>query len=146
MNQSIFNHQILAVAAAALVVTLAGVAQAGAELCPALAAHAWHGQRHVMGVVSVTDAGELRFAGLYSEETAEIDHPGYWLEKWKVEKLREIFSSLFHSFRFGEQISVDGVDYVRVLPAKRPDRPPAGRPTSATSLVPALRSQRIGMT
>ncbi len=143
MNRSIFHHQILAVAAAALVVTLAGVAHAGAELCPALVAHAWHGQRHVMGVVSVTDAGELRFAGLYSEETAEIDHPGYWLEEWKVEKLREIFPSLSITFRFGEQITVDGVDYLRVLPAKRSDGPPSGKPTSTTSLVPALRAKPI---
>jgi len=145
VNHSIYHHQILAVAAAALVVTLAGVAHAGVELCPALAAHAWHGQRHVMGVVSVTDAGELRFADLYSEETAEIDHPGYWLEKWKVEKLREIFPSLCHSFLFGEQITVVGVDYLRVLPAKRSDVPPASKPTRATSFAPALRAKQNWM-
>lgn len=125
MNQTRFSCQILAVVAAVLFVTVAEAACAGTELCPALPVHAWHGQQHVMGFVALTDSGELRFTGLYRENATEADHAGYWIETWKVEKLREVFPSLARSFRFGEKITVNGVDYVRVLPTKGP---PPGKP------------------
>jgi hypothetical protein len=81
-----------------------------------------------MGFVSVTDSRELRFTRLYEEETSETDHPGYWIEKWKVEELRKIFRSLSRSFRFGSTITVSGVDYLRVLAAKGTDGPAPGKP------------------
>jgi len=70
-----------------------------------------------MGFVSLTDSGGLTFTKLYEEKTTEADRPGYWIEKWKVEMLREVFHSLSRSFRFGSTITVSGVDYLRVLPA-----------------------------
>jgi hypothetical protein len=81
-----------------------------------------------MGFVALTVSGELTFTRLYEEETSEPDHPGYWIENWKVEKLREVFHSLSRSFRFGSTITVSGVDYLRVLPANGTDGPAPGKP------------------
>jgi len=144
MNLVRFSYRTSAVVAAVLLATLAVWADhANVEMCPALAVHAWHGQRHTMGVVCVTESGDLRFAGLYSEDSTEVDHPGYWMEEFKIEKLRVIFPSVFSVFQFGQKIRVDGVNYLRVLPARRTDRPPPGKPTSTTSSASALRAKPI---
>ena len=123
MNHARFLYLILAVAAVVFV-TVAEAAHAGTELCPALPVHCWRAQLHVMGFVSLTDSGGLTFTKLYEEKTTEADHPGYWMEEFKIRILREVFHSLSRSFRFGEKITVDRVDYLRVLPAKGTDGPP----------------------
>ena len=127
MNHTRFLYLILAVAAVVFV-TVAEAAHAGTELCPALPVHCWRAQLHVMGFVSLTDSGGLTFTKLYEEKTTEADRPGYWIEKWKVEMLREVFHSLSRSFRFGSTITVSGVDYLRVLPANGTDGPAPGKP------------------
>jgi len=110
---------ILVVLAATVVASLLGVTSAAGELRPALPVHAWRQHKHSMGFVSVTESGEPRFAVLITEDTTEADHPGFWIEKWKVEQLRTIFPSVPRSFQFGETITVKDIRYVRVLPAAR---------------------------
>jgi hypothetical protein len=70
-----------------------------------------------MGFLSVTKAGELRFATLLSEDSPEPDHSGYWIDAWKVDEIRRMLPSALRQFRFDETITVDGVKYLRVLPA-----------------------------
>ena len=144
MNYARFQRRASAALAAVLLAALAvGADHAKVEMCPALTVHAWHAQHHIMGVVCVTESGDLRFAGLYSEDSTEVDHPGFWIEQYKTDMLRKIFPSVFGWFRFGPKITVGGSNYLRVLPAKRTDRPPPGKPTSTTSSASALRAKPI---
>ena len=87
-------------------------------LRPGLPAQTWREHQHVMGFVSVTGSGELRFARFLSEDTAEPDHPGFWIESLKVDEIRRVLPSVLLQFRFGEVIVIDGVKYLRVMPAK----------------------------
>jgi hypothetical protein len=103
--------------AAVLSLTLSALIGAGAELQPALPVQTWRGHQHIMGFISITESGELRFARLLAEDCLESDHPGYWIESWKVDEIRRVFPAALQAFRFGDAIVIDGVKYVRVMPA-----------------------------
>ena len=109
-----------AIVAMLLVTAGAGFLEASgrqSDLRPTLPVHVWRDRQHMMGFLAVTESGELRFASLVAEETAETEHPGYWIEAWKVDGLRRICPEALHPFEITDQIVVAGVTYRRVLSA-----------------------------
>jgi hypothetical protein len=117
MNRLLYLLGVLTVLGAVYLGSFAAASSAGSKLSPALPAQTWRGHQHVMGFLSVTEAGELRFARFVCEDCGEPDHPGYWIEAWKVEEIRSVMPSALRPFRFGEALTVDAVKYLRVLPA-----------------------------
>ncbi len=120
MNRFRSTLRVLTVLVAAYVGAPAAASGARPELRPALPAQTWREHQHVMGFLSVTDTGQLRFSTVLSENSPEPEHPGYWIESWKVDEIRRVLPSALRQFRFGETITVGGVKYLRVLPESSP--------------------------
>ncbi len=102
----------------ALGVWLAGALHGEGGLTPALPVHVWGERQHLIGLLSVSSAGDARFSRLVCEDSNAPARLGHWIEAWKVEQLRQLMPSALRPFRLGESVVVDGIKFVRVLVAK----------------------------